>query len=145
MHSSNPTCSACHNRIDPIGFSLENFDYFGRWRDTYHFRERVETEEEADEIRVVEDTNVFTERRFYRNTYTPIQAAGSLPSGTVFDGPAGLKRTLLNERHDDLVRQTASKMLAYAPRPPARVLRRAGPAGDSSRHWRRTTTGSRRW
>ena len=114
MHSSNPTCSACHSRIDPIGFSLENFDYFGRWRDTYHFRERVETEEEADEIRVVEDTNVFTEKRFYRNTYTPIQAAGSLPSGTLFDGPAGLKRTLLEERHDDLVRQTASKMLAYA-------------------------------
>ena len=114
LHSSNPTCSACHSRIDPIGFSLENFDYFGRWRDTYHFRERVETEEEADEIRIIEDTNVFTEKRFYRNTYTPIPAAGSLPSGTAFDGPAGLKRTLLDERHVDLVRQTASKMLAYA-------------------------------
>ncbi len=114
MHSSNPTCSACHSRIDPIGFSLENFDYFGRWRDTYHFRERVETEEEADEIRIVEDTNVFAQKRFYRNTYTPIAAAGSLPSGAAFDGPAGLKRTLLEERHDDLVRQTASKMLAYA-------------------------------
>ena len=40
-------------------------------------RERVETEEEADEIRIIEDTNVFTEKRFYRNTYTPIPAAGS--------------------------------------------------------------------
>ena len=114
MHSSNPTCSACHSRIDPIGFSLETFDYFGRRRDSYHFRERVETEEEADEIRVVEDTNVFAQKRFYRNTYTPIDTAGFLPSGTAFDGPAGLKRTLLAERHDDLVRQTASKMLAYA-------------------------------
>ena len=114
MHSSNPACSACHRRIDPIGFSLENFDYFGRWRDAYHFRERVETEEEANEIRIVEDTNVFTERRFYRNTYTPIEAGGALPGGPAFDGPAGLKRTLLAERHDDLVRQTASKMLAYA-------------------------------
>ena len=114
MHSSNPTCSACHSRIDPIGFSLETFDYFGRRRDSYHFRERVETEAEADEIRVVEDTNVFAQKRFYRNTYTPIDTAGSLPSGAAFDGPAGLKRTLLAERHDDLVRQTASKMLAYA-------------------------------
>ena len=114
MHSSNPTCSACHSRIDPIGFSLENFDYFGRWRDSYHFRERVETEEEADEIRIVEDTDVFAQKRFYRNTYTPIAATDSLPSGAAFDGPAGLKRTLLEERHDDLVRQTASKMLAYA-------------------------------
>ena len=114
LHSSNPTCRSCHSRIDPIGFSLENFDYFGRWRDSYHFRERVETEEEADEISVVEDTNVFNERRFYKNTHTPIVAAGSLPSGTTFDGPVGLKRTLLSERHDDLVRQTATKMLAYA-------------------------------
>ena len=74
----------------------------------------METEEEADEIRIIEDTNVFAQKRFYRNTYTPIAAAGALPSGTAFDGPAGLKRTLLEERHDDLVRQTASKMLAYA-------------------------------
>ena len=114
MHSSNPTCRNCHRRIDPIGFSLENFDYFGRWRDTYHFRQRVETEEEADEVRVVEDTNVFAQKRFYQNTFTPIDAAGTLPSGTAFDGPAGLKRTLLEHRHDDLVRQTATKMLAYA-------------------------------
>ena len=114
MHSSNETCRACHSRIDPIGFSLETFDYFGRWRDAYHFRERVETEEEADEIRVVEDTNVFEERRFYRNTYTPINTAGSLPDGSSFEGPVGLKRALLTERHDDLVRQTASRMLAYA-------------------------------
>ncbi len=114
MHSSNETCRACHSRIDPIGFSLETFDYFGRWREAYHFRERVETEEEADEIRIVEDTNVFQERRFYRNTYTPINTAGSLPDGPSFEGPVGLKRALLAERHDDLVRQTASKMLAYA-------------------------------
>ena len=114
LHSGNPACSACHARIDPIGFSLENFDYFGRWRDSYHFRERVETEAEADEVRVVDDTNVFAEKRFYRNTHTPIRAAGSLPGGPAFAGPAGLKRALLEERHDDLVRQTASKMLAYA-------------------------------
>ena len=101
MHSSNEACRACHQRIDPIGFSLENFDYFGRWRESYHFRQRVETEEEADEIRVVEDTDVFAQKRFFKNTYTPIDTAGSLPSGTAFDGPAGLKRTLLEERHDD--------------------------------------------
>ena len=83
MHSSNPTCSACHSRIDPIGFSLETFDYFGRRRDSYHFRERVETEEEADEIRVVEDTNVFAQKRYYRNTYTPIDTAGSSISASI--------------------------------------------------------------
>ncbi len=33
MHRQNPTCAACHNRIDPIGFALENFNELGVWRD----------------------------------------------------------------------------------------------------------------
>lgn len=31
-HRENPACASCHNIIDPIGFSLENFDALGRWR-----------------------------------------------------------------------------------------------------------------
>jgi hypothetical protein len=31
-HRANPTCAACHSRIDPLGFGLENFDVIGRWR-----------------------------------------------------------------------------------------------------------------
>jgi hypothetical protein len=34
VHRANPTCAACHNNIDPIGFALENFDAVGRWRET---------------------------------------------------------------------------------------------------------------
>ena len=33
MHRANPTCAACHARMDPIGFALENYDGVGRWRD----------------------------------------------------------------------------------------------------------------
>jgi hypothetical protein len=32
-HRVNPSCSACHNLMDPIGFAMENFDWTGRWRD----------------------------------------------------------------------------------------------------------------
>lgn len=32
-HRSDPTCAACHARMDPLGFGLENFDAIGRWRD----------------------------------------------------------------------------------------------------------------
>jgi mono/diheme cytochrome c family protein len=32
-HRSNPVCASCHRTIDPVGFSLENFDAVGRWRD----------------------------------------------------------------------------------------------------------------
>jgi hypothetical protein len=32
-HRESPSCAACHQIMDPIGFSLENFDLVGRWRD----------------------------------------------------------------------------------------------------------------
>jgi hypothetical protein len=31
-HRNNPVCAACHKIMDPIGFSLENFDLVGSWR-----------------------------------------------------------------------------------------------------------------
>jgi mono/diheme cytochrome c family protein len=31
-HRSNPQCSACHARMDPLGFAMENFDAIGAWR-----------------------------------------------------------------------------------------------------------------
>jgi mono/diheme cytochrome c family protein len=35
-HRVNPICASCHRIMDPIGFSLENFDAIGRWRDQDH-------------------------------------------------------------------------------------------------------------
>lgn len=32
-HRVNPVCASCHDRIDPVGFALENFDAVGRWRE----------------------------------------------------------------------------------------------------------------
>ncbi len=32
-HRSNPSCNACHGILDPLGFSFENFDAIGGWRD----------------------------------------------------------------------------------------------------------------
>ena len=31
-HRSNPVCAACHAKMDPIGFALENYDATGKWR-----------------------------------------------------------------------------------------------------------------
>ncbi len=31
-HREKPVCASCHNVMDPVGFSLENFDAVGRWR-----------------------------------------------------------------------------------------------------------------
>jgi hypothetical protein len=81
IHRANPACANCHDRIDPLGFGLENYDAVGRWR-----------EKDADQ---------------------PVDATGSLPDGTRFDGPDGLKKALL-ARKDDFLRHLAAKMLGYA-------------------------------
>ena len=31
-HRKSPACSGCHKIMDPIGFSMENFDAVGQWR-----------------------------------------------------------------------------------------------------------------
>jgi hypothetical protein len=68
LHRSNPTCAVCHRMMDPLGFSLENFDGLGRWRDS---------------------TGAGT---------GPIDSSGVLPDGTKFDGPAGLREVLVSKR-----------------------------------------------
>ena len=35
QHQAEATCAACHAKIDPLGFALEQYDAVGRWRDTY--------------------------------------------------------------------------------------------------------------
>jgi hypothetical protein len=34
QHSADPSCSACHEQMDPLGLGFEHFDAVGRWRDT---------------------------------------------------------------------------------------------------------------
>ena len=33
IHRDSKLCASCHARMDPIGFALENFDGYGRWRE----------------------------------------------------------------------------------------------------------------
>jgi len=82
VHRTNAVCAACHARMDPIGFALENYDAVGRWRG--------------------EDAGA------------PIDASGTLPDGTTFDGPAGLSRLLLTRYRDEFVRTATEKLLTYA-------------------------------
>ncbi len=64
-HRTNPSCSACHGIIDPLGFALENFDAVGRWRDKD------------------------------REAGTRIDASGVLAGGVPVDGPVALRDALL--------------------------------------------------
>jgi hypothetical protein len=33
LHREKPLCSSCHNRLDPLGLALENFNAMGMWRE----------------------------------------------------------------------------------------------------------------
>ena len=35
LHRSKPDCQSCHEKMDPLGLGLENFDPTGRWRNSY--------------------------------------------------------------------------------------------------------------
>ncbi len=35
LHRQDTACAQCHDRIDPLGFGLENYGVLGRWRDEY--------------------------------------------------------------------------------------------------------------
>ncbi|MCW5551494.1 MAG: DUF1592 domain-containing protein [Verrucomicrobiae bacterium] len=36
LHRVKAECAACHDKMDPLGFGLENFDSLGRWREELH-------------------------------------------------------------------------------------------------------------
>ncbi len=42
MHRQRVDCKGCHERIDPLGFALENYDPVGRWRENYENGRDVE-------------------------------------------------------------------------------------------------------
>ena len=42
-HRADATCAQCHNKIDPAGFALENFDAIGAWREKYDKKLEVDS------------------------------------------------------------------------------------------------------
>jgi mono/diheme cytochrome c family protein len=83
QHRANPTCAACHRLMDPLGFALENFDGLGNWR--------VSTAPGSG----------------------PIDASGTTPDGTKFNGPAGL-RDVLMKKQDMFVENFTERLMTYA-------------------------------
>lgn len=91
IHRSLPQCARCHNKIDPLGFGLENFNAAGEWRDQegFGYKGRVQPNDPA------------------------IDASAKMIDGTEFTGVAGLQQTLLKQ--EDLFLQClAGKLYTYA-------------------------------
>jgi len=72
LHRSKPLCSSCHNRMDPLGLALENFNALGMWREQEHEQPvdvtgKLLTGESFDNIRELKHILATQHRRdFYR-------------------------------------------------------------------------------
>jgi len=91
IHRSLPQCARCHNKIDPLGFALENFDASGNWRER--------------------------EGHGYKGRIGPndplIDASSSLLDGTKIVGVSGLQDALM-EQDELFLGCLANKLMTYA-------------------------------
>jgi hypothetical protein len=91
IHRELPQCARCHDKIDPLGFALENFNAAGQWREQegFGYKGRVQREDPR------------------------IDATARLPDGTAFEGVDGLREALL-ARQDLFLNCLAGKVFTYA-------------------------------
>ncbi len=113
-HRADKTCAACHSKIDPPGFALENFDVMGGWRDRYRA-----SAEDAD-----------VETGFGKNGWPlafryalPVDASGQLPDGRTFKDIREFKRLLLADE-PQIARNLARQLTVYATGAPIRFADR---------------------
>ena len=84
IHRRAPACAGCHMIMDPIGFSLDNLDADGKWRDKQGGAGG-----------------------------TPIDASVQLYDGQQVNGPSGLRNALLRYS-PQFVQMFVEKMMTYA-------------------------------
>lgn len=88
-HRADPACAECHRKIDPLGFSLENFDPIGRWRTAYPKPKGGAPAPKVD-------------------------ASGEFSSGEGYDGFEGFRRILVEGRTDIFTRHLVRQFLSFA-------------------------------
>jgi hypothetical protein len=90
-HRKNPTCAACHARMDPIGFGLEHYDALGQYRDTDN-KLPVDSSSELDGkpfdggvelgdlVAQLPEVGNCVARRFYQHATEHLDKAGEAPA-----------------------------------------------------------------
>lgn len=108
-HRSDPACATCHQKIDPPGFALENFDVMGAWRVRY--RASLENGEKGVDQQ-------FNGQRARFKLGLPVDSEGQLPDGSEFRNINEFRELLLS-RNDSMARNLLEQLLVYATGRPA--------------------------
>jgi Protein of unknown function (DUF1592)/Protein of unknown function (DUF1588)/Protein of unknown function (DUF1585)/Protein of unknown function (DUF1587)/Protein of unknown function (DUF1595)/Planctomycete cytochrome C len=61
QHRSDPNCTACHNKIDPLGIAFDNYDAIGRWRTVETIKDGTGADPKLDPSGVLPDGRKFTD------------------------------------------------------------------------------------
>jgi hypothetical protein len=101
-HRQIASCAACHSKIDPPGFALENFDVIGGWREQYR------TTGNGDRKDVIVDG-----RRMPYRMGQKVDPADVMADGSEFKDIDEFKELLLKDK-DQLARALAEKLVTYA-------------------------------
>jgi hypothetical protein len=99
-HRNVASCAACHTKIDPPGFALENFDVIGGWRENYR------TTGNGKEV-------IVDGRRMPYHKGLKVDAGDVMPDGRRFADVDEFKRILLKDP-DQITRSLTVKLLTYA-------------------------------
>ncbi len=91
IHREQPQCARCHDKIDPLGFALENFNAAGQWREQegFGYKGRIERNDPK------------------------IDASALMPDGTQFVGVEGLQDELMKQQ-DLFLSALANRVYTYA-------------------------------
>jgi hypothetical protein len=108
-HRSQEACAACHAKIDPAGFALENFDVLGGWRDRYRALGDGEKEKGIGK----------NGQPYAFHLGPPVDSSGALPDGRKFEDIRGLKRLLLADERQ-IARNLTRQLLVFATGAPVR-------------------------
>ncbi len=88
QHRADPNCTACHNKIDPLGIAFDNYDAIGRWRTVETVKDGTGADPKLD-------------------------PAGVLPDGRKFADSTELKKLLLADT-DKFAAAFTDKLATYA-------------------------------
>ncbi|MFK7768161.1 MAG: DUF1592 domain-containing protein [Mariniblastus sp.] len=107
QHRANPACASCHDMMDPVGFSLENYDAVGRWRNfdgtlTIDSSGKLPDGRKADNVSELE-SGILARPELFVRTMTEKLLTYSIGRGVeAYDGPA-VRKIVHNAGKQDYV------------------------------------------
>jgi mono/diheme cytochrome c family protein len=109
LHRKQPSCNACHARLDPWGIPFEQYNAIGKFQPKVP---KEGTRVSPFKLAVHKDLDGYSAYLNSLNTVA-VGADARVPSGPNIDGMSELKAYLLKERKGDIARNVLRRLYAY--------------------------------